>query len=82
MPYKVLEKQINALPEVAVLELTNYVNYLTSVSCTPQKSATLTSKINSFLKENPDSFSEFQKLESAGLQAVRENQVYPKILLL
>ena len=49
MPYDVLEKTINSLPEAAVIELTHYVQYLASIYSTKDKNAYITNRINEFL---------------------------------
>ena len=41
MPYDVLEKTINSLPEAAVIELTHYVQYLASIYSTKDKKSLL-----------------------------------------
>lgn len=72
MPYDVLEKTINSLPQEAVMELTHYVEYLASIYNKKKEDKTITSKINDFLKKNPDSFEEFKGIEKASLNSIRE----------
>lgn len=72
MPYNVLEKTINSLPEAAVIELTHYVQYLASIYSTKDKNAYITNRINEFLQKNSDAFTEFKTLEKASLSSIRE----------
>ena len=72
MPYDVLEKIINSLPEAAVIELTHYVQYLTSIYSTKDKNAYITNRINEFLQKNSDAFTEFKTMEKASLSSIRE----------
>ena len=72
MPYDVLEKTINSLPEAAIIELTHYVKYLASVYSKKENDQTVTNRINNFLKNNPDAFDEFKTMEKASLNSVRE----------
>ncbi len=72
MPYDVLEKTINSLPEAAITELTHYVQYLASVYSPKKEKISITNKINNFLKENPNVFSEFKTQEKASLSSIRE----------
>lgn len=72
MPYDVLEKTINSLPEAAVVELTHYVEYLASVYSVKETNQSVTTKINDFLRNNPEAFSEFKTMEKASLSSVRE----------
>ena len=73
MPYDVLEKTINSLPEAAVIELTHYVQYLAAVYSTKEKDTSVTARINEFLQKNPDTFSDFKTMEKASLSSVRES---------
>ena len=50
MPYDVLEKTINSLPEAAVIELTHYVQYLASIYSTKDKNAYI--KPSGMIKKN------------------------------
>ena len=72
MPYDILEKTINSLPEAAVIELTHYVQYLASVYSTKEKDTSVTARINEFLQKNPDAFPEFKTMQKASLSAVRK----------
>ena len=67
MPYDVLEKTINSLPEAALVELTHYVEYLTSIY-SQKENQSVTNKINNFLKNNPACFDEFKTMEKASLK--------------
>lgn len=67
LPYDVLEKTINSLPEAALVELTHYVEYLASIY-SQKENHSVTNKINNFLKKNPDCFDEFKTMEKASLQ--------------
>ena len=71
MPYDVLEKTINSLPEAALVELTHYVEYLASIY-SQKENQSVTNKINNFLKNNPDCFDEFKTIEKASLSSIRE----------
>lgn len=72
MPYEVLEKQIKALPEEAVLEVAHYVDYISSIYKVKQSDDSIKSKINAFLQKNPDAFDEFSPVQEAGIEAIRE----------
>ncbi len=72
MPYDILEKTINSLPEAAIIELTHYVQYLASVYSAKETESSITNKINDFLKNNPDAFAEFKTMEKASLSSIRE----------
>lgn len=72
MPYDVLEKTINSLPEAAVIELTHYVQYLASIYSTKEKDISVTNRINDFLQKNPDAFAEFKTMEKASLSSIGE----------
>lgn len=67
LPYNVLEKAINSLPEAALVELTHYVEYLASIY-SQKENQSVTNKINNFLKKNPDCFDEFKTMEKESLQ--------------
>ena len=73
MSYEVLEKQIQTLPSQALVELSHYISYLQTVYSNEQKTETsISSKINKFLKNNPDCFQEFNQIEKSSLKAIRE----------
>ena len=72
MPYEVLEKQIRALPEEALQELSHYVGYLFSIYTSSSKKTSISSKVNDFMKSNPNAFDEFKPVQNAGLETIRE----------
>lgn len=72
MPYAVLEKQINALPLEAQKEVAHYVEYLYLIYVTKKRNSSVSERINSFMKENPNAFDEFEPVRNVGLEAVRE----------
>ena len=72
MPFAVLEKQISALPLEAQREVVHYVGYLYSIYSAKKGNPSISERINSFLKENPDAFSEFEPVSNAGIEAIRE----------
>ena len=72
MSYEILEKQIRALPEEALKELSHYVGYLFSIYNSSDKRDSISSKINEFMNENPCAFDEFEPVRNTGLEAIRE----------
>ena len=73
MAYKLLEKQIDALPIEAQQEVAHYVGYLYSLyNVRKSRKISVADKINAFMKENPNAFDEFAPVRDAGLQAIRE----------
>ncbi len=72
MPFAVLEKQISALPLEAQREVVHYVAYLYSIYNAKKRNPSISERINSFFKENPDAFSEFEPVSNAGIEAIRE----------
>ena len=72
MSFEVLQKQIQALPEAALNELFHYVEYLSFVYSNKKETNAVTSKIDDFLKKNPDAFEEFRENEKASIKSIRE----------
>ncbi|MBP3771288.1 MAG: DUF2281 domain-containing protein [Treponema sp.] len=72
MPFAVLEKQINALPYEAQQEVAHYVDYLYSIYNAKKKQQSVSERINAFMKANPDAFNEFESVQNAGLESIRE----------
>lgn len=72
MPYEVLEKQIKALPEEAILEVAHYVEYISAVYKVKKSDDSIKNKINTFLQKNPDAFDEFAPVQETGIEAIRE----------
>ena len=73
MAYKLLEKQIDALPIEAQQEVAHYVGYLYSLyNARKWQQFSVADRINAFMKENPNAFDEFVPVRDAGLQAIRE----------
>ena len=72
MPFAVLENQINALPYEAQQEVAHYVGYLYSIYNAKKKQQSVSERINAFMKANPDAFNEFESVQNAGLESIRE----------
>lgn len=72
MPFAVLEKQINALPYEAQQKVAHYVGYLYSIYNAKKKQQSVSERINAFMKANPNAFNEFESVQNAGLESIRE----------
>lgn len=73
MAYKVLEKQINALPLEAQREVAHYVSFLFSIyNKKKENKSDIRERINAFMAENPNAFDEFRPMHDVGLESIRE----------
>ena len=72
MSYDTLEKQIQALPLEAQLEVAHYVGYLFSLYNSVNQKNIISEKINTFMKNNPTAFNEFSNTQEASLESIRE----------
>ena len=72
MTYEILERQIKALPENEKQEVAHYVSYLFTIYNGKTNTPSVTERINTFMKENPNAFDEFTPVRNCGIEAIRE----------